>query len=190
MPDNPNTTCLGVDPGPAHLAWAHLDGRKLLDRGELRAAQNVQWSRQRVRYREQLAHLLHETQPGLVAVETVNAFPGRNRTPGQIAGQAVQTSRTQDIIADLRVLCAERGIAVVELTPQETLAGLGLAPGHKHTDAQQARAARRLLEDTVTDRKWRGKEEGHMARAAGAALRGPGKWRLQAATAGQGRLAV
>jgi hypothetical protein len=51
-------------------------------------------------------------------------------------------------------------------------------------------ACRRLLEDTVTDREWRGKEEGHMARAAGAALRGPGKWRLQAATAGQGRLAV
>jgi Holliday junction resolvasome RuvABC endonuclease subunit len=184
------TTCLGIDPGPAHLAWAHLDVRTLLDRGELIAAQNVPWARQRARYREQLAHLLHEKHPGLVAIETVNAFPGRNRTPGQIAGQAVQTSRTQEIIADVRVLCAERDIAVVELTPRETLAGLGLAPGRKHTDAQQANAAQRLLEDAVTDRKWRGKEEGHMARAAGAALRGPQKWLLQAATAGQGRLAV
>jgi len=183
-------TTLGIDPGPRHLAWAHLDGNTLLDRGELTALDNVQWRRQRDRYREQLAILLHERHPGLVAIEGVNSFTGRDRTPGQIAGQAIQTARTQDLIADVRVLCAEAGVPVVELTPRETLLGLGLDPGDKWTDAQQAHAAQRLLLDSVTDRKWRGKEEGHIARAAGAALRGPAKWMLQQRAASQGRLAV
>lgn len=180
---------LGIDPGPAHLAWAHLDGRTLLDRGELRAAANVPWSRQRSRYREQLSHLLHETQPDLVAVEGTVSFVGRNRTPGQMAGQAIQTQRTEQLVGDVRTLCSERSIPFVELTPRETLQALGLDPTQKHTDAQQAHAARRLLQDSVPDRKWRGQEH-HMARAAGAALRGPQAWRMAQARVGQGRLVI
>jgi hypothetical protein len=184
------TTCLGLDPGTRYLAWAIIRTDAPPETGCLRGMdirssrcpRGMPWPRVLAELVRGLDGMVHECQPDVIACEATQPNLSRDRTDAQAASQLVNTQRTEQLIGHVRALAASCGARFALVSPQASLQPLGLSRGA--TDRQAAEAYTRL-----TGRKLLVRDH-HEARAWGVAVRGEREARLQAATAGQGRLAV
>ena len=161
---------LGIDPGSAVVAWALVDGPRLLDCGQWRTIGKHPWPARRKHLVNLFAALVKEVteQHGcrLVAIEATKPNLDPKASAARVRSLMVCTQRTEELCADYGVIAARAGCEVVRVLPTRGLSALGLKCRPKPTDGTQAKAFARL-----TGRKCLAKDH-HEARAYGVALAG------------------
>ena len=181
-----NMKTLGFDPGARFVAWAVLDGPRLLDRGCItgpivktkKNPAGVEWQRALASILGAVEMRFREVKPELVACEQTQHVAGKRAMSDESRmAQAVATDRTQQIIGGIAVLCERYQVPLVMVHPASSAAALGVKRGA--TDGEVSAAAKAMF-------AWEGKwlaSDAHEARACGVALRGEKDWRLEQAKA-------
>ena len=133
-----NMKTLGFDPGARFVAWAVLDGPRLLDRGCItgpivktkKNPAGVEWQRALASILGAVEMRFREVKPELVACEQTQHVAGKRAMSDESRmAQAVATDRTQQIIGGIAVLCERYQVPLVMVHPASSAAALGVKRG-------------------------------------------------------------